>query len=505
MTIMFPFFSLFCIVAIVAVAAAVGRPRRVPSTRDHAEFPHSASEVHRGQSSTALRLLALSVLVGVGLLLFAGVYRHPMASETQVFEAESPGLNTTETRMLTVAPAARLPLTDSELVDAKLAEPQQVEESTDGAAADEVQAAESAVKAEVGQNGVEPPVDPQSSTEAGTVAEVDTESELDETDAPSVPAGDQQYFILPVSAETLQALVGPEYADSLQTLSESLPANLPQAYALIPMPKPVPDGIPEGIQQLLTPDRISTLVTAFSKVWNGSERGMQPADTAAMLAEQIHQEEQPAWVQNPGLGRVVVESQFVDASVTTEEALRPAVTTAFNKHVLQIASKKFAEDAGTLGQVQLSLGDTAFKKCLVSSYTRTEILPTRLGPAPMRQVFALVEVPAELERHALQKIEKSIQLNRTVTLCVAAAAIWLAVLLLMVLLRIQRSASRFKRWIAVPLCGLMIVPCLMVFAGTVAAMVQNDVPAVYGVPDEIAIDAGSTSGQTTLVSGGLTL
>lgn len=314
-------------------------------------------------------------------------------------------------------------------------------------------------------------------------------------DSPAVagpePAADDQTMVLFVSNEELQQLVGEEGVTSLSGLE-----GLQRAYAMIPLSPRGLAGVPPvlrealmspaALRQVLSPSGLRIMSAALAQVLAKDDdsgesetvpQGLLPAESETQLASPPVTEEEPhvlaSWVRAPGVGQVVVKSDFVEASTSEEDALRAEIVKALKARISRTVQQSFGSDDNWEKLVDVSLTDESIRESIVATDVRTEVIETSDGVHPMQQTFALVEFPEDMEREVVGHVETALRSNRVSALCLSVGALWLAAILFSAACRFSQSGSLLRKLATFPVMALLIVPCLIVFAFLVGAMIKG--------------------------------
>lgn len=295
--------------------------------------------------------------------------------------------------------------------------------------------------------------------------------------ATTTPA-DSEMLMLPLSNQVLVELIGAEGARAIEDLNASVPPELRQAYAMIPILGPgqsavgpvLRDTVGPAIEHGLGDDGLKKLESAVSEL-------IAAAKTKHMLtAEAAVQEEYvaPDWVNNPGDGYIVVESEFAELSTDSKDNLRPAIEEALQKRVSELVSKQFGSDSGWARLMNVSVTDAAIEDCIVETSERTTVIETSVGGVPMRRTYALVNLPDTLQDDLAKEVRRSLQHNRMTAVCITVGILWLCAMLLSVVFRAGQSQSFLRKLATVPMIGLLVIPCVVMFIAMTGAMLNGE-------------------------------
>ena len=306
-------------------------------------------------------------------------------------------------------------------------------------------------------------------------AESTTNSSIEPSVASHLDQGDM--LVLPLSEDFVAGLLGPKGAEAAAKLNASISPELRQAYALIPLSATAPRTAGPVIRHALSPTGFRALLSALSHVWHAADLETQLTAEAStegdLSADLLPAAEPPEWIDNPGIGQTVVQSKFIEASVPATEALRPAIIGALKQRVTAKVSSDFAADADWEKIVELDVTDRAVRDSFRETYTRTEVIDTAGNPTPMRQTFALIEFPDDVEEQILADIETALKRNRVVALCITLGIMWLCAVLISLAFRAGQHGSFLRKLATVPVMALLILPCLVAFLAMTSAMANG--------------------------------
>lgn len=185
---------------------------------------------------------------------------------------------------------------------------------------------------------------------------------------------------------------------------------------------------------------------------------------------EVDESQIPTWLQNPDGGRIVVETPFQPAAEDNSEAIRTAVNEALLVHLRERTDQTLKPVQNWDRFVHVSLTPEAAKKCVVATYDRKEVIPTREGPKSLRRTMALIEFPEDVDNAALAAIRKSVQQHRISGVATATGAAWLAVMTGGLLIRFGRRGGRMRKLITVPAFALVSVPLFLAAVGITVGM-----------------------------------
>ncbi|MCR9197853.1 MAG: hypothetical protein NXI04_04380 [Planctomycetaceae bacterium] len=292
---------------------------------------------------------------------------------------------------------------------------------------------------------------------------------------------DGEMLVLPLSNQVLADLIGEEGVAAIEKLNETVPPELRQAYAMIPITGPASGTVAPVLRGTLGPAVMSEqgMNLIQSTVSNLlpteiAEKGLQLMAEAAdgELADGTF--EAPDWVEAPGEGFIVVKSEFALEGEPVGQVLRPAIEEALITQVESLISERFHTDDGWKQYVSLAVSDEAIEECIVKTAEETELLPTTGGTFEMQRTYALIDLPETLKEGTVASIRSSIQQSRMMSLGLTVAIAWLAALFLGVGARVAQSRSTTRKVATLPIVGLMIVPCGVAFCLMVGAMTSGE-------------------------------
>lgn len=293
--------------------------------------------------------------------------------------------------------------------------------------------------------------------------------------------GDGEMLVLPLSNQVLADLIGEEGVAAIEKLNETVPPELRQAYAMIPITGPATGTMAPVLRGTIGPAMMSEqgMNLIQSTVSNllpreVTEKGLQLMAEAAdgELADGTF--EAPDWVETPGDGFIVVKSEFALEGEPVGQVLRPAIEEALIAQVESLISQRFQTDDGWKQYVSLAVSDDAIEECIVKTAEETELLPTTGGTFEMQRTYALIDLPETLKEGTVASIRSSIQQSRMMSLGLTVAIAWLAALFLGVGARVAQSRSTTRKVAMLPVVGLMIVPCGVAFCLMVGAMTSGE-------------------------------
>lgn len=343
-------------------------------------------------------------------------------------------------------------------------------------------------------------------------------------------------IIFEITPETVAALLGEPEGEMLRSLSRNLPETIRQTYALIPLTAPA-NPVSAADRSLKAAEMIHSVATALiasvekpQTAPNAELVGNQPAvalakssgesqvspleppavplpeaekaatevdsvPTAVVIQQPaeapepgpapqagpapepgpapLTAEEIPLWLTNPDGGRVIVETPFRPAGEDNAEAIRLAVNEALLTRLKDRPDHTLSRVRDWERLIQVSLAPAAIETCVVATYDRKEVIPTREGPQAMYQTLALVEFSEEVDHAAQLAIRQSVQENRINAVGTTAGFVWLAVLTGGLLIRFGRRGGRVRKLLTVPVFALIPIPLVVTAVVMTVAMSQG--------------------------------
>lgn len=313
---------------------------------------------------------------------------------------------------------------------------------------------------------------------AGGVSERKVPAELlHHADVQTTPDGNVMW--LPLSSDVLAELISEDGLAAIERLNASLPPELRQAYAMIPISAPGPGTGPAVDQVLSTPivrealasTRVHSAVQSFLNLAVSYGTNQLPAEAPQQQTTEFNP---PHWIENPGIGQLVIESSFEDAGVSALDALRPAMASALFNHATQVAHRKFHADGEWQHLVSLRLSDEAMQACIRETATREQPVTSVGTEQLMQKTYALVEFPDEVEQQVTAAMRKALQRDRALAVSAAVGLLWLGWMILGVLFRTNPRSSFLRRFVGRPVLWCLLIPCLAVPSVLVAAMVNGE-------------------------------
>lgn len=291
---------------------------------------------------------------------------------------------------------------------------------------------------------------------------------------------DGEMLVLPLSDQVLADLIGEEGVAAIERLNETVPPQLRQAYAMIPITGPASGTVAPVLRRTIGP---AVLSEQGRNLIQSTVSNLLPEEVAKkglqLIAEAAEEQtgdtfEAPEWVETPGDGFIVVKSEFALEGEPVGKVLRPAIEEALIAQVESLISARFHTDDGWKRYVSLAVSDDAIEECIVKTAEETELLPTTGGTFEMQRTYALIDLPETLKEGTVASVRSSIQQSRMMSLGVTVAIAWLAALFLGVGARLAQSPSTTRKVTMLPVVGLMILPCGVAFCLMVGAMTSGE-------------------------------
>ena len=303
---------------------------------------------------------------------------------------------------------------------------------------------------------------------------------------------DGEMLLVPLSSKVLVDMLGEEGAAAVESLNASLSPEMRQAYAMIPIaaPRTVPSFFngavaPSIMKHAFSKTGIDIFNRAVSEFMTSLPDESIESDVAAssssvpatLLAEASEapgsNDVHAAWIKSPIDGMIVVKSRMLDPAVSMADALRTEISDALKLHLTETAHDQLDIDGDWQDNVDLQIADNVLEKCIVETDTLTEVIPSVDGDLPMKQTFALIRFPKEVETKAIALLNNTVKQNRLIVFCAAIGCLWLSTTFLSVAVRAGQSTSIFRKLATLPVMGLLIIPCLVGFGVLTKGMIDG--------------------------------
>ena len=286
--------------------------------------------------------------------------------------------------------------------------------------------------------------------------------------------------VFQLSEEMLRQMLGDSATEILQTFNAQLPGGIRQTYALIPLSSPVGATVPQ-VQPLLAASGLSSLADSLVSILNPTESGpnsnardMPTGQSTAPRETESQVVEIPEWIQAPRSDQLVAETEALFGDTDDQAALDRAVSQTVLAAIVQSASGDVRQLKPRAKSISLQLSPQTVQRCVVKRFTRTETIETGAeGQKSFRVLYALVEVPEDIQQKIISAMTGDLRKTRAVELGTSVAGIWLATTLLATGLRCWRSGTRTQRWLSIPLFGLSLP---LSVAGTLALVILLNGP-----------------------------
>ncbi len=291
-------------------------------------------------------------------------------------------------------------------------------------------------------------------------------------------------LVMPLSTQTLEGYLGADGSSALEKISDSLPAELRQAYFMVPISGTPAEGVPG----------LHALATAIARMTNNTSTQVT-ANLASEIAEVIIEGPRveaptatpsPDWLSRVDEDPLVVTSGFEATEEEADTQLKFNITSALLNHAWQSVTKQ-EPDEQVLELRRFQLTSRAVDACIQERFNDNVALGVSDSP-PMQRHSALLAFPEELEAQAVRHVRQTIQNERTWTVSAAGISLSLVVMLAAGLMQFAGSDRRFARYIGVPLAALMILPGIAISASLVADVAEDDntdIPSPMRLPDTI--------------------
>ena len=301
-------------------------------------------------------------------------------------------------------------------------------------------------------------------------------------------------LVSPLSDSIPEAYLGPDGTAVLERLSSTVPPELHEAYALIPIPGAVGDAVPKLRALATAIARLSQ--TAIVDSETPATDIASPETTETPPAEAPF-ESRPKWLTNPNEGQIVVQSQFEENDDLLQSGLAAEMTHRLLADALQLIGRDPSASLPLLKHV--SMGPGAVKMSIEEQFNDEARFETASGLKRMFRTSALVRFPEEIQRQAMTHVRQSVQDQRTWTVGATAVSLGLAVILAAGLLQLTRTSSRLIRWSGIPLVTVLMLFSLAVSSRLIDHVVSNEsteVPIPFELPTTV-IDVDPDSGNST--------
>ena len=342
------------------------------------------------------------------------------------------------------------------------------------------------------------PVDPPAQTPISLTSVPETPQ------PPTQPSQQQEVIVL--SEDTLEKQLTPEGAEALRRLHESLPPELRDSYALIPLSRPgdlrTHDVVPVVVAQHFNASGAIALKTAVVRlvqtfaaqkeqsgvaaIEKGADEGTTAAsavtteDSELLVGAPVNSETITESSRNfeppvPHLGQVLVKSQFERNSVSQVDALRPAVEGALKEETKKwLKSEGLWSDGDAMQLVDFKISDAFIEESIQQTKMQYQPIGSNVeGEIPLQKTHATIQFPNWVREKTTSEVRTALQENRTKMLGIAMGGAWLAALLLGFTIRITRGSSLLKKFLVLPVMGLAILPAVGLFIGMSVGMAQD--------------------------------
>jgi hypothetical protein len=279
--------------------------------------------------------------------------------------------------------------------------------------------------------------------------------------------------------------------------------QLQQGFTLIPLPAAGPVAFPAAMRRVLSPAGMQILEKALSQILeltpgqSSSEiaasfpaanekdglssepplaipeaEGARASESSDLPGVTVTVATRPTladWVHSPD----VVKSEFLEASVSAEDALREPVLQKLEERIDQLVRQQWGTAIPWRKLVHVVVPNQVIRQCIVRSDARTEVIETSEGSHPMRQTYALLDIPPFLEAQIMERVQQGIQRNRMITLCLALGTLWLAIIAFSAACRATRGSSLLRKLAAFPVMAALMIPCLLVSVLLLESMISG--------------------------------
>ena len=165
------------------------------------------------------------------------------------------------------------------------------------------------------------------------------------------------------------------------------------------------------------------------------------------------------------LGQVRVSSIFEEPSVSTVDALRPAIEIALRDEAKKwLKSEGLWSDGDAMRLVDFKLSDALIEESIQQTRVQYQEIDSAVeGDIPLQKTHATVQFPNWVRQRTTREVRTALQESRTKILGIAIGGAWLAVLLLGLTIRVTRGSSVLKKVFVLPVMGLAIFPAIGLF------------------------------------------
>ena len=294
----------------------------------------------------------------------------------------------------------------------------------------------------------------------------------------------QQQKVIVITTDSFEKRLTPETAETLRRLYESLPSELLDSYALIPLSRPGDvrshDVVPVVVAQHFNASGAIALKTAVVRLvqaiaaQSASGKEVASSDPAGVETQEGEVAVTPANESGsvsrftplvPHLGQVRVSSIFEEPSVSTVDALRPAIEIALRDEAKKwLKSEGLWSDGDAMRLVDFKLSDALIEESIQQTRVQYQEIDSAVeGDIPLQKTHATVQFPNWVRQKTTREVRTALQESRTKILGIAIGGAWSAVLLLGLTIRVTRGSSVLKKVFVLPVMGLAIFPAIGLF------------------------------------------
>jgi len=312
-------------------------------------------------------------------------------------------------------------------------------------------------------------------------------------------------LVLPLSSAILEDYLGPEGTAALESLSNAVPPELSQAYALIPIPGSMKDAIP-GLHALATVIAQLTQTAAAESEASVAAEEPDMAETALAEVEPV-QPQRPDWFDQPTDGQTIVKTEFEQTPELVQAQLEKEVGLALLAEAGNTIGPAFSDLKNE--QRQLHMTAQAIDSSIIDRFSESVDVETAGVSQRMMKTYALVHFPDDVKLQAVQHVKQSLQHQRVWTVGVTTVCLGLIVMLGAGLMQLAGSSTWLARWVGVPLVALLMLLGVAVSSRLVQRVVVHknaDIPSPFVLPDteidfDLAVEAQETESSLSSEQG----
>ena len=310
---------------------------------------------------------------------------------------------------------------------------------------------------------------------------VDSDRPVDSTSVRIEQTDHGNMLVLPLSSAILEDYLGPDGTAALESLSNAVPPELSQVYALVPIPGSVKDAVP-GLHALATAIAQLTQTAAAESEAPVVE---EPDTTDTPLAEVASVPlPRPDWFDQPTDSQTIVKTEFEQSPELVQAQLEKEVVQALLSEAGNTVGPAFSDLDRE--ERRLRMTSQAIDSSIIDRFSESVDVETAGVSQRMMKTYALVRFPDDVKMQAVQHVQQSLQHQRAWTVGVTAVCLGLVVMLGAGLMQLAGSSARLVRWVGVPLVALLMLPGVAVSSRLVQRVVAHknaDVRSPFVLPD----------------------